>query len=43
MSPDDARHDGFEQLAPLPWSLVEIALFALFAAFIVGGVLLAFW
>lgn len=39
--------EGFEQTAPLPWSGVELALFALFGAFIVAGVLLvlvaSFW
>ena len=39
--------EGFEQTVPLPWSRVELALFALFGAFIVAGVLLvlvaSFW
>jgi hypothetical protein len=43
VSTDDPRPERFEPLTPLPWSRVELALFALFAAFIVVGVLLAFW
>jgi hypothetical protein len=30
-------------LTSFPWSRVELALFGLFAVFIVAGVLLAFW
>jgi hypothetical protein len=43
MSTDGRRAERSEPLTPLPWSRVELALFALFAAFIVAGALLAFW
>jgi hypothetical protein len=43
VSPDDPRPEAVETSASLPWSRLELALFALFAAFIVAGVLLAFW
>jgi hypothetical protein len=43
MSTEDLRPDGSEPLTPLPWSRVELALCALFAAFIVAGAVLALW